>query len=113
MSRSGHLGSFSGCYDEEKYGGTRCHLHDFDDRAVAFRSRGRGSTRDLLEFRSREQGVQDELEEVIKGKYNLLTSQSDFESQVIIAQEFICAGTSDDIDLQSISRALTYQIKKS
>ena len=57
--------------------------------------------------------MQEELEDIIKGKYNLLTKQEDFESQVIVAQEFICNGQSDDIDLQGISRTLTFQIKKS
>ena len=57
--------------------------------------------------------MQEELDQLIKGKYNLLTKQEDFESQVIVAEEFICNGQSEDIDLQGISRSLTFQIKKS
>ena len=64
-------------------------------------------------FKEREDFIQATLEDIIKGKYNLLTKQDDFESQVIVAKEFICEGTSHDIDLQGISRALTFQIKKS
>lgn len=32
---------------------------------------------------------------------------------MIVAEEFICNGQSEDIDLQGISRSLTFQIKKS
>jgi len=50
-------------------------------------------------FKEREDFIQATLEDIIKGKYNLLTKQEDFESQVIVAKEFICEGTSHDIDL--------------
>lgn len=53
------------------------------------------------------------IDRVIKGEFNLLTKQEDFYSQVIVASELICRGNSDQIDLQSVSKSLTYQLKKS
>jgi|DEB0MinimDraft_12_1074336.scaffolds.fasta_scaffold106663_1 hypothetical protein len=50
---------------------------------------------------------------LIKGKYNMLTKEEDFFSQVIVASELICRGLPEDIDMHRISKALTYQIKKS
>lgn len=53
------------------------------------------------------------IDRVIKGEFNLLTKQEDFYSQVIVAQELICRGTSDNIDIQNVSKSLTYHLKKS
>lgn len=53
------------------------------------------------------------IERFIKGEFNLLTKQEDFYSQVIVASELICRGLPFEIDVQSISKSLTYHIKKS
>lgn len=53
------------------------------------------------------------IDRLIKGEFNLLTKQEDFYSQVIVASELICRGSSDQIDQQSVSKSLTYQLKKS
>lgn len=59
------------------------------------------------------QELRESIDGLIKGKYNILTKEEDFHSQVIVASEFICRGLAEDIDIQGVSKALTYQIKKS
>lgn len=53
------------------------------------------------------------IDSLVKGKYNLLSKEEDYFSQVIVASELIFRGLPEDIDVSRVSKSLVYQIKKS
>ena len=68
---------------------------------------------DLQSDRDEENQLNETLDGLIKGKYNFLTKEEDFYSQVILASQLLCTGQPEDIDVQTVSKSLTNQIKRS